>query len=134
MALQIRNLMIELIGGCGKDSGIEEIFLGISDAMIIQDQKGISRRKLRGQESSAAPEQSARQQLALSAEIHIACHNYLMIAGSAIIDPAQLQCEYAAEKQSQVPFGYAQGGLSTPLRSAQDERFVETQSFHAGSI
>jgi hypothetical protein len=39
-----------------------------------------------------------------------------------IIDPAQNSETEKRQKQPQVPFGDAQGRLSTPLRSAQDDK------------
>jgi hypothetical protein len=40
-------LIVELFGGCREDAGIEEIILGIPDAMIVQYKEGIPRWKLR---------------------------------------------------------------------------------------
>jgi hypothetical protein len=40
----------------------------------------------------------------------------------------------AEQEQLQIPFGFAQGRLSTSLRSAQDDSSVVMQSFRAGSM
>ena len=80
-ALQIGNLVAELFRGRREDAWVEEIVMGVADAMIVQNQKRIPRSQLREQEGYAAPQQAARQQLPFSSKARPTCHNDSIIAG-----------------------------------------------------